>query len=67
MYEQPELKDYEDKWLQAERELAIKSLDILGWDPSIYDESAPSEEIPRPIRQSKKQGQGDRLPDSILK
>lgn len=59
MYTQPELKDYQDKWLQAERELAIKSLEILGWDPSIYDEFAPSEKIPQPIKQSKKQGQED--------
>lgn len=59
MYKQPELKEYQDKWLQAERELAIKSLEIGDWYTLTYDEFTPSENIPEPIRQSKKKGHKD--------
>ena len=56
MYEQPELKEYQDEWLQAERELAIKSLEIWGSYTYTNDEFIPNENIPEPIDQSNKRG-----------
>lgn len=38
MYVRPEIEDYQDKWLEAERELAINSAQVSGWSPSALRE-----------------------------
>ncbi len=46
MYARPEIKDYRDKWLEAERELAINGAQVIEWLPSAHSE--PTEHIDVP-------------------
>jgi len=38
MYVRPEIEDYRDKWLEAERELAINGAQVIEWTPSASEE-----------------------------
>lgn len=49
MYKQPDLKDYQDDWIQAERDLAINSMGILGLLPIVQEGFIPNESINEPV------------------
>lgn len=34
MFTRPEIKDYRSRWLEAERQIAINSIPVLGWPSS---------------------------------
>jgi len=61
MYRQPDLEDYRDEWIQAERDLAINSAGVLGLLPIVQEEFIPSESIAEPEESSKQHEDEDRF------
>lgn len=64
MYKQPELKEYQDEWIQAERDLAINSMGILGLFPIPPDEFTPSQSSSEPTGIPKQNKDADHLTKS---
>ena len=54
MYQQPEVQDYQDEWIRAERDLAISSWAIWGLFPIVQEDSATDEDNSEPIEQHEK-------------
>jgi len=64
MYKPPELKEYQDEWIQAERDLAINSMGILGLFPIPQEEFTPSQGSSEPTKIAKQNKDTDHFTKS---